>query len=138
MWAAVDTAVFWLFLLYAMLIACDLILQGWRGGRGLGIVVPNWVPLILIIALVAKLASLQSPMGVVAGHVAIGIGMLLLTFLLFMKSLLSGGFAKLASTVLAYLGPEYLLQTLTLVLVIIGLGAVAGAIVRRTVSSPGP
>jgi Flp pilus assembly protein protease CpaA len=133
MFAAVDTVVFWLLLFYAMLVAIDLILQAL--GRGLGLVLPNWLALIVILAVVAKLAILQPPAAVVAQHLAIGIIGMAITFFLFTKGSLGGGVAKLLPLVLAFLGPAYLLETVAYFFVIIAFGAIAGILIGRVAGS---
>jgi Flp pilus assembly protein protease CpaA len=135
MLAAVDTVVFWLLLFYAMLVAIDLVVQAIRGGRGLGLVLPNWLALAVILAVVAKLAILQPPAAVVVQHLAIGIVGMAVTFFLFMKGSLGGGVAKLLPLVLAFLGPAYLLESVALFFVIIALGAIPAILMNRAARS---
>jgi Flp pilus assembly protein protease CpaA len=130
-----DALVFWLLLLYAMLIAGDLILKARDSGPGLGLVVPNSLVLAVILAVAAKLVILQPPAAIVTQHFAILIGGFVLTFLLFVKGLLGGGVAKLLPAVLAFLGPAALLPTVACFFGIIACGAIAALVVRKVAGS---
>jgi prepilin peptidase CpaA len=72
--------------------------------------IPNRVSLVLVVVYFALAAYLQLPWQSVAMHVACGLAMLGLTFVLFQFGWIGGGDAKLASATALWVGWENLLD----------------------------
>lgn len=67
--------------------------------------IPNAVSLVLLASFIALVLLLGPGFGVVGWHLAVGFGVLALTFTLFAFGFIGGGDAKLAAAIALWLGP---------------------------------
>ncbi len=126
--ATFDLAVYYATLLYAGLVAIDLVTTAL--GRPLPLKIPSSVLGIMLLGLVAKLGFTGMPTDMILQSLGIGFGMLAVCFVLFAKGALGAGVAKALPVVLAFLGPDWLGDTLFWVIMIIAAGAAASVAIR--------
>ncbi|MEK0082834.1 A24 family peptidase [Benzoatithermus flavus] len=117
---------YWLFLALPPLLAAAVADIGWR-------IIPNWVPLALVLGYAVAMIIERDPTGLVQA-LAIGAGVLIAGIVPFAAGLIGGGDVKLAAAVAVWIGagalPEFLV-VMALVGGLLALVTLALRIVRR-------
>ncbi|MCZ4271727.1 prepilin peptidase [Maritalea porphyrae] len=74
--------------------------------------IPNWISLALLITFCICAVAIGMPLDIMGMHFAVGLGVLVGAFLLFIPGWIGGGDAKLAAAIGLWMGTEFALQFL--------------------------
>lgn len=126
----IDLAVFLMILGYCAVIVVSALLEAF-GHPPLRLVITNSVINLMILALIARYVFGGLSGNEIMWSLAIGVGTLLLTTILYAKVRLGGGVAKAFPITLAFLGPDYLVITLGSVFAIIFFGGLIAVAIKN-------